>query len=308
MRIVALLLVAASLAVSGCFSTQAPTADADPAGPMQGPAAPEDLSKAGGPGGAPKSPSSAEGGAHDHSTHEHASAFEWAPVDSAVVRPGVQVVSETGQCTANFLFVGADGVSVYLGLAAHCFEGLDLGAPVDIADGAARGALAYSSWLTMDEVEEEDATVREYNDFALVLLDEADRSKANPSMLHFGGPVGLADSSAVATGDKVLTYGNSGMRPTEEPLSWHEGYVVETSTWSTTVYTLTPGIPGDSGSGVLDAQGRALGVVVTLTLLPLAGSNGVTHLDKALAYAKENAALDVTLATAELADPGMLPT
>lgn len=303
MRTIPLLLVAASLAISGCFTPEATSADTR-AADADDPGAAEPVGRANAD--APKAPGPAEAG-HDHAMHAHAAAFEWAPVESALVRPGVKVVSETGQCTANFLFLDPDALSVYLGLAAHCVDGLEIGAPLDIADGAASGKLAYSSWGTMDEVDEKDAAAREYNDFALVLLADADRSKSNPAMLHFGGPVGVATSADVATGDKVLTYGNSGMRPTEEPLSWHEGYVVESSAWSSTVYTLTPGIPGDSGSGVLDAEGRALGIVVTLTVLPLAGSNGVTHLDKALAYAKEHAGLDVTLATAEILDPGMLP-
>jgi hypothetical protein len=33
--------------------------------------------------------------------------------------------------------------------------------------------------------------------------------------------------------------------------------------WSHTVYTVTPGIPGDSGSAFLDASGNALGVLST---------------------------------------------
>lgn len=229
----------------------------------------------------------------------------WAEAEAATIRPGVQVVSDTGQCTSNFLFV--DPTNVYVGIAAHCVEGLVIGAPLDIAHGAATGTLAYSSWLTMDDVDEQDADAREYNDFALVLLPPEARGLTSPSMQHFGGPTDLAASSAVAPRDKVLTYGNSGLRGEVDPASWKEGYVLETSAWSTTIYTATPGIPGDSGSGVLTGDGRALGILVTLTIAPTAGSNGVTHLDMALAYARENAGIDVQLAIAELEDAGLLP-
>ena len=51
------------------------------------------------------------------------------------------------------------------------------------------------------------------------------------------------------------------------------------------VYTLNPGIPGDSGSGYLSQSGEAVGVLSTLNLAPLPVSNGVTNLAKALRYA-----------------------
>ena len=49
---------------------------------------------------------------------------------------------------------------------------------------------------------------------------------------------------------------------------------------------MTPGIPGDSGSGFMSADGKALGVLSTVAIAPLAGSNGVGDLNKELAYAK----------------------
>lgn len=232
---------------------------------------------------------------------------EWPALEDAPLRPGVQIVSPTGQCTSNFVFV--DDASVYFGLAAHCVEGMQLGEGVQIDGTRATGTLAYSSWLTMAEVEETDASALEYNDFALVRVDNDYRALVHPAMRHFGGPVSLASSSDVATGDKVLTYGNSGIRQQVDPLSWHEGAVVaRPDPWTTTVLTATPGIPGDSGSGALTADGRALGVVVTLTVAPLAGTNGVTSLDLALDYAREKAGVDVQLATWELLDAGLVPT
>ena len=72
-------------------------------------------------------------------------------------------------------------------------------------------------------------------------------------------------------------------------LSPKSGTIVERSPggWSYTVYTPTnPGIPGDSGSAFLNASGQALGVLSTVAIAPLPGSNGVGSITKELAYAK----------------------
>src|SRR5205807_3981453 len=58
--------------------------------------------------------------------------------------------------------------------------------------------------------------------------------------------------------------------------------------WSRDVYTLTPGIPGDSGSGFLNASGGAIGVLSTVQSAPLAGSNGVGDLGRELAHMHAN--------------------
>jgi hypothetical protein len=62
------------------------------------------------------------------------------------------------------------------------------------------------------------------------------------------------------------------------------------------LYTLTPGIPGDSGSGFLDADGNALGVLSTVELAPLAGANGVGALAKEIAYANKATGLGIAVA------------
>ena len=58
--------------------------------------------------------------------------------------------------------------------------------------------------------------------------------------------------------------------------------------WSHAVVTLTPGIPGDSGSGFLNDSGAAFGTLSTLQLAPLPATNGVGDLAKELAYARAN--------------------
>ena len=61
--------------------------------------------------------------------------------------------------------------------------------------------------------------------------------------------------------------------------------------WSHPVYTLTPGVPGDSGSAFLDAEGNAVGTLSTLALAPLAGSNGVGDLAHELSYAQASSGI-----------------
>jgi hypothetical protein len=103
----------------------------------------------------------------------------------------------------------------------------------------------------------------------------------------FGGPTGLAEPPSNA-GATVFTYGNSSLRGGVTKLSPKQGVVVQEqgSGWSRDVYTVTPGIPGDSGSGFLDGSGRAIGVLSTVQAAPLPASNGVGNLNKEVAYAR----------------------
>ena len=55
-------------------------------------------------------------------------------------------------------------------------------------------------------------------------------------------------------------------------------------------------VPGDSGSGFMDDQGNAFGVLSTLQLAPIVASNGVSDLRKMLQYARSHGGRDVTLA------------
>ena len=227
-----------------------------------------------------------------------ATASAWAPAGQATVHPGVQTVTDGGQCTSNFVFT--EGTNVYLGQAAHCSGtgaqtdtngcntgSLPIGTPVEI-DGASRpGTLVYNSWLTMQARGETDPDACAYNDFALIRIDPADVANVNPSVPGFGGPTGVG---AAADGSTVYSYGNSSLRAGVTKLSPKQGIVVQSegNGWSRTVYTVTPGIPGDSGSGFLNSTGGAIGVLSTLQILPTAGSNGVGDLGKELSYMRAN--------------------
>jgi hypothetical protein len=241
----------------------------------------------------------------------------WAPASSATIHPGVQTFTAGAQCTANFVFY--DASNVYLGQAAHCSGtgaatstdgctsgSLPLGTPVDIG-GSKLGTMVYNSWLTMQSKGETNADTCAYNDLALVKVDPADVGSVNPSIPFWGGPTGV-NSAGTATGDTVLSYGNSELRGGVTQLSPKQGKSVgdDGNGWSHTVYTVTPGIPGDSGSAFLDAGGKALGILSTVAIAPLAGSNGVGDVAKELAYANSTGGFGVTLAQGTEAFTGPL--
>jgi hypothetical protein len=228
-------------------------------------------------------------------------ASAWAPASSATVHPGVQVFTAGAQCTSNFVF--QDGSNTYLGQAAHCSGtgtntdtngctsgSLPIGTPVDVTGAAHPGTLVYNSWLTMQSKGEQDADTCAFNDLALIKLDPADVANVNPSVPAFGGPAGVGTWGGA--GSTVYTYGNSELRGGVAALSPKQGIVVQgtPSRWSHDVYTLTPGVPGDSGSGFMDANGGAIGVLSTVQLAPLAGSNGVGNLAQEISYMHANAA------------------
>lgn len=244
------------------------------------------------------------------------SASSWAPAATATIRPGTQMFTDGAQCTANFVF--SDGASTYVGYAAHCAgtgaatdtdgcstKSLPLGTPVTFNRGATlvtsgtqvgTGTLAYSSWLAMQQAGETDADTCAYNDFALVKVDAPYVGNVNPSVPFWGGPVAL-NTQGTATGDKVYSYGNSILRGGIELLSPKTGVSLgdDAGGWTHTVYTVTPGIPGDSGSGFMDKAGNALGVLSTVQLAPLPAANGVGNLAKELAYANSHGMSGVAL-------------
>jgi hypothetical protein len=222
----------------------------------------------------------------------------WASEASATIKPGVQMYTAGAQCTANFVFRDKAG-NVYVGYAAHCAgkgsskdtngcttASLPMGTPVQFVTGGnffragrvvGTGKLAYSSWATMQKLKTKDANRCALNDFALVRVDKASLAKVNPTVPKWGGPSRLATSTLNA-GTAIYTVGNSSLRSgtalakTGRILSRVGnglGYSIRTS---------NPGIPGDSGSGFLDADGRAAGVLSTLnigiSLMPVTNTMG----------------------------------
>ena len=232
----------------------------------------------------------------------------FSPAGSADVRPGSMTFTDGAQCTSNFVFYDATN-KLYIGQAAHCSGtdgstatngceagSLPLGTKVEIEGASQPGTLVYNSWLTMQQKNETDANACDYNDFALIEIDPADYDEVNPTIPFFGGPTGLATSTGA--GETVYSYGNSSLRLGLDPLKPKEGKSLgqKGGGWSHDVYTVTPGIPGDSGSAFINAGGKAFGTLSTVALAPLPASNGVGDLSRELAYMEGNTAFDVTLA------------
>jgi len=244
----------------------------------------------------------------------------WAPAATATIRPGVQTLTHGAQCTANFVFHDAN--NVYIGQAAHCSGtggstetdgctsgSLPIGTPVTVGGASQPGTLVYNSWITMQARNETDPDACAFNDFALVRLAPADAAKVNPTVPHWGGPVALG-TAGTALGNRVYSYGNSSLRQGIAALSPKTGISLGDAGngWSHNVFTVTPGVPGDSGSAFLDPSGRALGVLSTLQLAPLVGANGVGNLAKELAYLNSHTSIGAQLALGtEPFTPNKLP-
>ena len=239
----------------------------------------------------------------------------WAAADTATIHPGVQMYTNGAQCTANFVYTDDSGAT-YVGYAAHCAglgeatdtdgcaaESVPLGttvtfneggSPVDEGAVVGSGKLVYSSWISMHRNGEQNATTCAFNDLALVMVTVADVSKLNPSIPFWGGPVGI-NTTGTKAGDRVYSYGNSSLRGGVELLSPKTGISLGDSAddngWSHPLYTITPGVPGDSGSAFLDTSGKAVGTLSTLGLMPLPLSNNIGDLSRELAYAQTHSGL-----------------
>lgn len=211
----------------------------------------------------------------------------WASISTATIRPGVQMYTAGAQCTANFVFHDALG-NVYVGYAAHCASKGDsddvngcrtpshpLGTAVTFVKGGSpfsdgtvvgRGTLVYSSWLSMQRLKVNSPARCLYNDFALVRVNAAYRGRVNPTVPYWGGPRTMG-GAPLTGGAKIYTVGNSSLRFGSGFGKPKSGTVIS-RIGGGLAYQIkgTNGIPGDSGSGFMDATGRAMGVLSTLEI------------------------------------------
>jgi len=218
------------------------------------------------------------------------------------VRPGAIVNSDAGQCTFNFRFNGSDGER-YIGTAGHCILGDspiggDVGeeswaegtGPVARdADGNRIGEFAY-------------AILQDPKDFALIRLD--DGVEASPQMCHFGGPNGTnADQGSAPV---VLNHFGNGIG-VGSVLPARSALALGTPN-ADHVFAQGVAVPGDSGSGVISSDGRALGVLVTVGLHSGsigtggvdAGDVGITRIPPQEARAEQVLGTTLNLQTAPL--------
>lgn len=231
----------------------------------------------------------------------------WASPDNAWVRPGMPIggsslsslLPEGGSCTANFIFTDAQKSAVFVGTAAHCVSGLELGQGVYVGKEPRTlvATLAYSSWMAMGITQEDHAAACDrvdvsvvtdricWNDFALLEIADGDRTNVNPQVLALGGPTGIG--SAPAVGEVVSTYGSTGYRePAGDAADARSGPVLDANAQRFLLHTGVPSMAGDSGSPVLDSHQRAVGIILYLHLLP-ASTNGAANLDWLLKQAAD---------------------
>jgi hypothetical protein len=225
-----------------------------------------------------------------------ASAPTWAPAATAAVHPGVQTFTNGAQCTANFIY--NDGTSTYIGQAAHCSGTggntatngctsgtLPVGTQVQVTGATQPGVMVYNSWATMQALHETDADTCQYNDLALVRLDPVDVLNTNPSVPYWGGPMGV-NASGLNFGDTIYSYGNSELRLGISTLSPKTGVSTgdDGGGWNHGSTFTNPGVPGDSGSGLLDGSGNATGVLSTLGVSSSGSTNNWGDLGRELTY------------------------
>lgn len=205
----------------------------------------------------------------------------WPDVDEARLRPGAQLFVAAGkqslsQCTAGFLFQSADNATLYLSFAAHCLGedkekrggiGTDVLAHDGDGDLYAIGDVAYDGWANGRDLS---------RDFALVAIRnvEGARDETHPAMRHWGGPTGMANTDTLLPGTGVVTYGASSKRPTDSPDNVKQGrFVSRDELPDNPVFNPTDGSRqllvrlepssqgGDSGSGLMLADGAAAGIL-----------------------------------------------
>ncbi len=216
------------------------------------------------------------------------------------VRPGAMVQTEVGLCTDNFLFAAPDGER-FIGTAGHCILG----------KGPKPGDVGEKVWPKGAGPEAKDAAGKRIGEFAYaVLQDPKDFSlirldpgvQASPEMCNFGGPSGINDDM---TPDPVtLEYFGNGIGA-GSTVPARSAVAIGLSS-PDHVYALGLALPGDSGSGVISQDGRAVGVLVTTGVHGLAisdngvdfGTMGITRIHPQMIQASDRIGMPLALVTA----------
>ena len=241
------------------------------------------------------------------------------------VRPGGRVVTQIADCTLNFLFRTPDGTR-YIGTAGHCVSMAPTTAAEEAhPDGKGRVERVWS-WGSGPVAEDSSgerigefayAVLQPSKDFALIRLDPG--VAASPEMCHFGAPQGLYTTE---TGTAVVLryYGNGVGIGQAAPA---RSAVALGTPNPDHINAAGLAVPGDSGAGVMTADGLAIGVLVTTgfrgvgfqpgpystpspRVLPQADENGVdvgimgiTRLRPQLARASEKLGVSLQLVSGE---------
>ncbi len=170
------------------------------------------------------------------------------------IQPGALFRAGSAWCSFNFVFT--DGVALYIGAAAHC-----TGAPggrVAVPGVGEIGTVVYRRYRR--------DPARPFLDFALIRVDEDKHHHVNPSMRRWGGPTGVAEM--FVPGTPILHYGNGVYLSSPEAARGRVAQLVQVhgpehgpalDGWYVANAAV---IGGDSGSGALTFDGKALGTIV----------------------------------------------
>ncbi|MEJ8279561.1 serine protease [Pseudonocardia spirodelae] len=275
----------AAAAVLAVFTTPVGTAVAAPVAPAPAPTAPAAVT----------APPATTARAEAAAPHRPLPA-----VGPSGIGPGT--VTETtgaGLCTAGFVFTAGD--RTFLAQAAHCggtgdetetdgctSAAVPLGTPVRVhgRGGTVTATLAWSSWNTMQARGETDPDVCAYNDLALVELPAGSAADTGSAVPFFGGPAGVR-TAPLAPGTPVYGLTNAPGPGGVRSVGARSGAVAGEvgGGWGHAVYAVQDGVAGESGSPLLDAEGRAIGVLSSLTTTADLPSVEYTDLARALDYA-----------------------
>jgi len=207
----------------------------------------------------------------------------WGDVATAKLRPGASL---GGYCTINFAFTDASN-DVYFGTAAHCTD--EVGERVSTSGVGTWGTVVYDS----DETAGANADV----DFSLIKVDAGKVGDANPAMLGWNGPTGVATGTDLAFGRSVAFYGYGVGFGSVASLRAREGVLV--SHTATTYKSDMPAVNGDSGAPIVDKEtGRAVGIVSAYGIYTLPPTTDNGPLMTFILDELDDAGFDVDLATA----------
>lgn len=223
-----------------------------------------------------------------------------AQSDGPTVQPGGFFQTDDGTfCTIGFLFEHVveqdDGtlpeVTHFATTAGHCGIGGgremvwkgDEGPAADI-NGEHIGRFVFAANILAEPI-----------DLALIRLD-LPLSAINPSVCFFGGPIGLDVDRSQRFDERLSFVGQSNAE-----LSPRRGLANDLS--GPRVFYRAAGLAGDSGGPLLSADGSALGLVSSTTLLSEPTANqAASRLDVQLPRAEAALGIDLDLMTAPLND------
>lgn len=198
----------------------------------------------------------------------------WGEPANATVRPGVNTVAGGAGCTTNFIFKARNNDTYYIGSASHCVQKVGLGGPVTVktikGTDAFVGTVAFDSFTALGYDMPDGAVSSDTPafDFALIEIPADKLDLVHPAVQHWGGPTKLGGLNGLGNGVRIINFGQSGLRPIDSPLDRQEGVSTGSSNsgWSQHGYLHSPGIPGDSGSGLMTLEGAAIGALSTISV------------------------------------------